>query len=127
MGQHPITLEEILRSAEQLSNNELNQLSQKIIEIQAEHKADKIPLMEILLLEKIKTKLPLEITERFNFLKVKLLNETIKEQEHIEYLDLIEITELDNAEKVKHLGALALLRNTSLEELGKELEVFNYG
>ena len=88
---------------------------------------DDLPLEEVLLLEKIRKELPVEIKERFQALKAKRANENLTESEYQEYLELIEVVEMDNAEKVKHVGALALLRNRPMLELGKELGVFNHG
>jgi len=125
MIQSSITFNEIITKAEKLSFVELTQLSKKIMQIQAERMADDLPLEEVLLLEKIRKELPFEIKERFQILKEKRAAETLTDTEYQEYLDLIEIVEMDNAEKVKHVGALALLRNRPMLELGKELGVFN--
>lgn len=127
MIQSSITFNEIITKAEKLSFVELTQLSKKIMQIQAERMADDLPLEEVLLLEKIRKELPFEIKERFQILKEKRAAETLTDTEYQEYLDLIEIVEMDNAEKVKHVGALALLRNRPMLELGKELGVFNHG
>ena len=127
MIQSSITFNEIITKAEKLSFVELTQLSKKIMQIQAERMADDLPLEEVLLLEKIRKELPFEIKERFQILKEKRATETLTDTEYQEYLDLIEIVEMDNAEKVKHVGALALLRNRPMLELGKELGVFNHG
>jgi hypothetical protein len=118
---------EIVTKAQDLSFEELTELSKKIMQIQAERMVDDLPLEEVLLLEKIRKQLPLEVQERFKLLKSKRLDETLSKLEHQEYLDLIEVVEMDNAEKVKHVGALALLRNRPILELGKELGVFNHG
>jgi hypothetical protein len=118
---------EIVTKAQDLSFEELTELSKKIMQIQAERMVDDLPLEEVLLLEKIRKQLPLEVQERFKLLKSKRLDETLSKLEHQEYLDLIEVIEMDNAEKVKHVGALALLRNRPILELGKELGVFNHG
>ena len=127
MIQSSVTFNEIITKAEKLSFVELTQLSKKIMQIQAERMADDLPLEEVLLLEKIRKELPFEIKERFQILKEKRATETLTDTEYQEYLDLIEIVEMDNAEKVKHVGALALLRNRPMLELGKELGVFNHG
>jgi hypothetical protein len=118
---------EIVTKAQDLSFEELTELSKKIMQIQAERMVDDLPLEEVLLLEKIRKQLPLEVQERFKLLKSKRSGETLSKLEHQEYLDLIEVVEMDNAEKVKHVGALALLRNRPILELGKELGVFNHG
>ena len=97
------------------------------MQIQAERMVDDLPLEEVLLLEKIRKQLPFELQERFKILKEKRLDEALSEIEHKEYLEIIEVIEMDNAEKVKHVGALALLRNRPILELGKELGIFNHG
>lgn len=124
MAQSPITIDKILKEAQRLSSEELNLLRQKIIEIQADRLADSTPLEEVLLLEKIRLKLPVEVMARFRALKEKHLSETISADERVEYLELIDTIEQDNVEKVKHVGALALLRNRPILELGRELGVF---
>lgn len=123
--QSSITFNEIVTKAQKLSFEELTALSNKIMQIQAERMVDDLPLEELLLLEKIRKQLPFEVQERFKVLKVKRLAETLSEIEQEEYLELIEVVEMDNAEKVKHVGALALLRNRPILELGKELRFFN--
>lgn len=125
MIQSSITFNEIVLKAQKLSFEELTALSNKIMQIQAERMIDDLPLAEVLLLEKIRKQLPFEVQERFKVLKGKRLAETLSEIEHQEYLELIEVVEMDNAEKVKHVGALALLRNRPILELGKELRFFN--
>ncbi|MFK7947215.1 MAG: hypothetical protein AB8G11_06490 [Saprospiraceae bacterium] len=127
MIQSSITFNEIVTKAQKLSFEELTALSNKIMQIQAERMIDDLPLEEVLLLEKIRKQLPFEVQERFKVLKGKRLAETLSEIEQEEYLELIEVVEMDNAEKVKHIGALALLRNRPILELGKELGVFNHG
>jgi hypothetical protein len=130
--QASITFNEIVTKVTQLSFAELTALSKKIMEIQAERLTDDLPLEEVLLLEKIKKELPIEVKERFKTLKAKRAAETLTATEYQEYLALIEVVEMlapksrwDNAEKVKHVGALALLRNRPMLELGKELGVLN--
>jgi hypothetical protein len=122
-----ITFNEIIKQATQLSFAELTELSKKIVEIQAERLADDLPLEEVLLLEKIRKTLPFELKERFEMLKEKRNAETLTKEEYREFLDLIDAVEMDNAEKVKNVGALALLRNRPILELGRELGVFNHG
>lgn len=122
-----ITFNEIIKQATQLSFAELTELSKKIVEIQAERLADDLPLEEVLLLEKIRKTLPFELKERFEILKEKRNAETLTKEEYQEFLDLIDAIEMDNAEKVKNVGALALLRNRPILELGRELGVFNHG
>lgn len=122
-----ITFNEIIKQATQLSFAELTELSKKIMEIQAERLADDLPLEEVLLLEKIRKTLPFEVKERFEILKEKRNAETLTNEEYKEFLDLIDTIEMDNAEKVKNVGALALLRNRPILELGRELGVFNHG
>jgi CRISPR/Cas system CSM-associated protein Csm4 (group 5 of RAMP superfamily) len=118
---------EIISKAEKLSFAELTALSKKIIEIQTKRMTDDLPLEEVLLLlEKIRKQLPPKVSERFTILKAKRATENLTEAEYQEYLDLIEVVEMDNAEKVKHVGTLALLRNRPMLELGKELGIFNY-
>lgn len=125
--QASITFNEIVTKVTELSFAELTALSKKIMEIQAERLTDDLPLEEVLLLEKIKKELPIEVKERFKTLKAKRTAETLTATEYQEYLALIEVVEMSNAEKVKHVGALALLRNRPMLELGKELGVFNHG
>ena len=125
--QSSITFKEIVTKAQKLSFEELTALSKKIMQIQAERMVDDLPLEEVLLLEKIRKQLPFELQERFKVLKGKRLDEALSEIEHKEYLEIIEVIEMDNAEKVKHVGALALLRNRPILELGKELGIFNHG
>lgn len=124
---HTSKFNEIVNRVEKLTTEEFTQLMQRMLELKAKRKADNVPFEEVLLLEKIRKTLPQEIKTRFQVLKNKRLEETLTNIEYEEYLELIEVVEMDHANKVKNIGALALLRNRPILELGKELGIFQHG
>jgi hypothetical protein len=75
------------------------------------------------LLQKIGQTLPPAIQQRYNDLRAKLQAETLTPAEHQELLNLTDIMEQFDAERLQHLLALAQLRQVSLPELMEQLNI----
>jgi PHP family Zn ribbon phosphoesterase len=70
------------------------------------------------LLRKINTRLPPEIWRRYDILYARMRARKISPQKHKELTDLIDVVEMDNAERVGYLVELMQLRQMkTLEEV----------
>jgi DNA-directed RNA polymerase subunit F len=86
-------------------------------------KLDYTPTTENTLLQKIAETLPTTIQQRYNELRAKLQAETLTPEEHQELLNLIDIVEQFDADRLQHLVSLAQLRQVSLPELLDQLKI----
>jgi DNA-directed RNA polymerase subunit F len=107
-------VESLAETIRNLSTAEQNALWQKL---------DHIPTTENILLQKIAETLPTTIQQRYNELRAKLQAETLTPEEHQELLDLINIVEQFDADRLQHLVDLANLRQISLPELLNQLKI----
>jgi hypothetical protein len=82
-----------------------------------------LPKSEADLLQKINQGLPPEVRKRYEVLNAKLHEETIAPEEHQELLQLIDRTELADAERLQHLIELAHIRNVSVDTLMNQLDI----
>jgi uncharacterized HAD superfamily protein len=81
-------------------------------------------LQDTLLLDKInRTVLAISKRERYQTLIYKLEMETISETEHAELLELVEQEEKIRVKRIKYLIELAQLRNVTVPQLMKTLEL----
>ena len=118
-----IDFEEVLLGLSRLETNVMEQFVDKVIALQAERRAHRLPKREAELLQKINQGLPFAIRERYAGLNLKLHEETITPEEHEEFLQLIERQELADAERLKHLIELASLRKVSVDTLMRQLDI----
>jgi predicted glycosyl hydrolase (DUF1957 family) len=79
--------------------------------------------LETDLLTKIKRPLNPTLHQRLSILIQKRDAETLTDDEHQELIQLIHQVEALNVERITHLSALAKLRQTTLSQLIKELEL----
>lgn len=75
------------------------------------------------LLRQINQGLPAETWQRYHALMARLRAETLTPDEHAELLRLTDTVEMDNANRIRHLIALAKLRGTSLEDVMQALGI----
>ncbi len=78
---------------------------------------------ELELLQKINQTLPEELQQQYNDLSAKMRSQTITPEEHQNLLKLIDIVEQADGDRLQHLIQLSQLRNISLAELMKQLQV----
>jgi hypothetical protein len=107
-------VESLAEKIRALSAAEQNALWQKL---------DYTPTTENTLLQKIAETLPSAVQQRYNELRDKLRAETLIPIEHQELLDLINVVEQFDADRLQHLLALAQLRQISLPELLSQLKI----
>jgi len=114
---------ELLRSAEQLNPQELEEFVARLLALQAERKAPRLPRAEGELLEIINRATPAEAQHRFDELNHKRRSEGLTEAEQNELLPLIDQMEAFDVQRVAALSELAQLRRLSLKALMKELHI----
>ncbi len=118
-----ISAQELIDAAGQLDGPELEAVSDRLLALRAERRAPHLPHEEADLLLKINTPLPEETWRRYTSLYAKLDPDTITAEEHAELLQLINVVEMDNARRIRHLIELARLRGTTLDALMKSLGI----
>jgi hypothetical protein len=122
-SQIEIDVDEVLKSVAQLEPNELEQVVDKLIALQAQQRAVSLSKTETELLQQINRGLPPEVRLRYDELNTKLHEETITPAEHEELLQLIDQIEQADAERMGHLIALAQLRQVSVDTLLDQLGI----
>lgn len=122
-SQIEIDLDEVLKSVAQLEPNELEQVVNQLIALQARQRAASLSTTETDLLQQINQGLPPTLRPRYEELNAKLHEETITPAEHGELLQLSDQLEQADAERLRHLIALAQLRQVSIDTLMDQLGI----
>lgn len=122
-SQIEIDLDEVLKSVAQLDPHELEQVVNQFIALQARRRAASLSPAETELLQQINQGLPSALRSRYAVLNAKLHDETITPAEHEELLQLTDQIEQADAERLRHLIALAQLRQVSVETLMDQLGI----
>lgn len=117
------TISTLFHEVERLDNRSLDIFIDNVMSLRVRREVSNKQRQEALLLEKINKSLPLKQVERFRMLNKKRLDETLTASEYDELLILLEKTEKLNTNRVKHLSALARLRNVPVRELMKQLDI----
>jgi hypothetical protein len=113
----------LFHEVERLDNRSLDNFITNIISLRARRDTPNTQKEEALLLEKINKSLPFEQVDRLRKLNQKRVKSDISEQENAELLVLLEKIEKLNVSRLKHITALARLRNVSVRELMKQLGI----
>lgn len=113
----------LFHEVERLDTHSLDVFIDSLISLRVRRDVPKQQKDEALLLAKINKSLPLKQVERFRFLNAKRLENQLTTEENKELLSLLEKTEKLNANRIKHLATLARLRNVSIRELMKQLNI----
>jgi hypothetical protein len=122
-SQIEIDLDDVLKSVAQLESKELEQVVNQFLALQARRRAASLSPAETDLLQRINQGLPPAIRARYEELNAKLYEETITPAEHEEFLQLSDQIEQADAERLRHLIALAQLRQVSLDTLMDQLGI----
>ena len=115
--------EQILQEVSQFSDAALDKFFNQVLLLRAERRAPHLSLQEEELLLKINQPLPEPTWKRYTKLYARLQANAISKAEYAELLQLIDVVETDNAERIGHLIELANLRGTTLEALMKSLGI----
>ncbi|MBE9064397.1 STAS/SEC14 domain-containing protein [cf. Phormidesmis sp. LEGE 11477] len=116
-----IDTEQLLEGVAQLDTPELTHFLSRVGSILASR--SNLPTSETVLIQKINQGPPATIQQHYDELQAKLRDKTLSPEEHQTLLDLIDVVELASAERLKHLIALAQLRQVSVDEVMKQLEI----
>jgi hypothetical protein len=118
-----IELDQLLTGVAQLDTPDLEQLLIQIQQVLAHRQNPSLPALELELLQKINQALPEEIQQKYNDLSAKMRSQTITPEEHQDLLKLIDIVEQADGDRLQYLIKLSQLRNISLAELMKQLQI----
>ena len=118
-----IDFDEVLNGLARLETNDLAQLVEQVIALQARRRAPSMPKNEADLLQKINQGPPPEVRRRYGALTAKLRAETLMPEEHQELLHLIDQMELADAERMQHMITLAQVRQISVDALMQQLGI----
>jgi hypothetical protein len=113
----------LFHEVERLDNRSLDIFIDSIVSLRVRREVSNQQRQEALLLEKINKSLSLKQVERFRMLNEKRLDEALTTFEYDELLILLEKTEKLNTNRIKHLSALARLKNMPVRELMKQLDI----
>ncbi len=119
-----ISFDNLLRAVEQLSLSDLEQLMSQVVALQARRKALCLPKDESRLMLKISQGPPSDIRERLGELVSRCQEGRLTPDEHRELLNLTDLIEKSDAERMGHISELARIRGVSLEALMRELGIF---
>jgi hypothetical protein len=117
------SLASLYHEAERLDNRSLDAFITHIMSMRVRREVSDVQQKESALLKKINQSLPIEQIERFRSLNEKRIETGISNQEQAELLVLLEKIEKLNVNRVKHLTALAQLRQISVRELMNQLGI----
>ncbi len=118
-----IELDQLLTGVAQLDTPDLEKLLIQVRQVLAHRQNPSLPALELELLQKINQALPEEIQQKYNELSAKMRSQTITPEEHQDLLKLIDIVEQADGDRLQHLIKLSQLRNISLAELMKQLQI----
>ena len=118
-----LSTEQIISAVTHLSLPELKQVFDRVLQLQAERKADHLSAEESALLVRINKGLPSEMRERLAELRAKREDESITDDEYRELSRLTDRKEEAHAERMAALVELAELRGVSLPALMNQLGI----
>lgn len=112
-----MSLEELLKAANQLDEADLERLLQQVAILRAHRKANVLPLEEAQLLQKINQGIDPELRAQYQTLRAKKEAETLTDAEYNTLIQLSNTIEQFGAQRLEALANLAQLRQISLSEL----------
>lgn len=121
--QAQLTTEQLLEAIGKLEPGELESVTRKALQLQAQHNAQRRFHREAELLDIIFRKKPAAFRRRFDRLNAKRRAFTLTPEEHAELLRMIEEVQAADVRYVEALAELATLRQVSLSELMEQLDL----
>lgn len=115
--------DKLLQAAANLSSQELENFVNQAILVRAKRRASNIRKKEAELLLEINRGLSPDLQKRFDELAEKLAAENMTPDEREEFLKLTDRIEKQDAKRIGLLGKLAELRQISLDDLMRELQI----
>jgi len=108
---------DLFQAVQQLSQPELDNFVEQILQFKAQKKAPNLSQQESELLLKINQDLPRELEQQYQVLMKKRHQETLTELEYQQLLELTEQVEKYQAQRIEYLTQLAQIRHVSLSNL----------
>ena len=121
--QADISVDVLVKAAEQLSEKELRQFTSQVLALNAKRMASSVTQEEAQLLLRINGRLPEDVQRRYAELIAKRDAETLGDEEHQELLRLTEQVEAFDVARVEALSQLASRRGVTLSALMRQLEI----
>ncbi|MGI0483414.1 STAS/SEC14 domain-containing protein [Geminocystis sp. CENA526] len=118
-----LSTKDLLQAVEQLSNSEIEEFMQNLMTFRAKQITTNLSNKETELLININKVLNQDIQKRYQLLIKKRQQENLIDSEYKELLNLNELIEKHQNERLKYLVELANLRGCSLEKLINDLEI----
>ena len=118
-----LSTDTLLQAAANLNSNELENFVNQAILVRAKRRASNIRKQEAELLLEINRGLSPKLQNRFDELAEKLAAENMTFNEREEFLTLTDQIEKQDAKRIGLLGKLAELRQISLDDLMRELQI----
>ena len=121
--QADISVDVLVKAAEQLSEKELRQFTSQVLALNAKRMASSVTQEEAELLLRINGRLPEDVQRRYAELIAKRDAETLGDEEHQELLRLTKQVEAFDVARVEALSQLASRRGVTLSTLMRQLEI----
>src|SRR6266699_7179994 len=118
-----ISVDTLVKAAEQLSETELRQFTSQVLALNAKRTAPSVTQEEAELLLHINGHLPEDVQRRYDELIAKRDAETLGDEEHEELLRLTKRVEAFDVARVEALSKLASRRRVTLSALMRQLEI----
>jgi hypothetical protein len=125
--QADISVDVLVKAAEQLSEKELRQFTSQVLALNAKRMASSVTQEEAELLLRINGRLPEDVQRRYAELIARRDAETLGDEEHQELLRLTKQVEAFDAARVEALSQLASRRGVTLSALMRQLEIASPG
>jgi hypothetical protein len=121
--QADISVDVLVKAAEQLSGKELRQFTSQVLALNAKRMASSVTQEEAELLLRINGRLPEDVQRRYAELIANRDAETLGDEEHQELLRLTKQVEAFDVARVEALSQLASRRGVTLSALMRQLEI----
>jgi hypothetical protein len=121
--QADVSIDVLLKAAEQLSETELRQFTAQVLALHAKRTAPSIAQEEAELLLRINARPPEDVQRRYDELIAKRDADTLGHAEHEELVRLTKQAEAFDVGRVEALSKLAAGRGVTLSALMRQLEV----
>ena len=113
----------LLQTLEQLSDAQLEQLIAQAASLRAQRNAPYLAQTEEELLHRINDDLPDEFYTRYEDLLYKRDEDTLTPSEYDEFISMNDTVELHHAERLKCVGELAIIHNTTFAAMMQSLDI----
>jgi hypothetical protein len=114
---------DLLQAVQQLSQPELEQFIEEILQFKAQKNAANLTKQESDLLLKINQDLPIELQQQYKILTQKRDQETLTESEYEKLLESTDQLDKYQAQRLEYLTQLAQIRQISVSTLMTEMGV----